>query len=218
MKSRSIDYETLSPEEVEALPKRVKGALGGTVGIAGEWMVVHSEWPVSSVVERFNRLGEFIAEHTWPRVSTNILEEVTWRLASERPSAENDIVLDNLVARTQYLDRTPLLSAGEIHDLSGLASRNRSEPASRWQKEGKTFGVRIGRPYFYPAFQFLDGRPRDGLTDILAALPSEMTAWQKAFWFASGNGWLDGDKPEERLDDVNSVVNAARQLSNTAHG
>lgn len=43
---------------------------------------------------------------------------------------------------------------------------------------------------------------------MLAALPADMTAWQTALWFASGNGWLDGDK-QQRLDDGKRLVEAA---------
>lgn len=40
----------------------------------------------------------------------------------------------------------------------------------------------------------------------------------KAFWFASGNGWLDGDEPQRRLSDAEDVVEAARRLSEPARG
>ena len=37
-----------------------------------------------------------------------------------------------------------------------------------------------------------------------------MTGWQIAMWFASGNGWLEGAEPQERLSDPDAVVDAAR--------
>ena len=37
-------------------------------------------------------------------------------------------------------------------------------------------------------------------------------------WFASGNGWLDGDEPKERLSDPDAVVDAARRLADPALG
>ncbi len=218
MKSKLIDYETLAPEEVDELPESSRIRLKSAFKEGDEWFLVRSSWPLSGLVRGLNRLVEIRAEHVWSVNSTSMLSQLTSLLAADLPSAEKDLVYDNLSARSEYLDRTPVLTAAEIHDLSGLGSRNQSEPASRWQKEGNTFGIRVGRPYLFPAFQFLDGRPREGLSEILAALPKDFTAWQKAFWFASGNGWLDGDKPEQRLDDVSKVVDAARQLSNSAHG
>ncbi len=218
MKTKTIDYESLAPEEVDELPESVRIRLKGALKEGGEWFLVRSSWPLSGLVRELNRLGEIRAEHVWPVNSTSMLSQLAWLLAADLPSTEKDLVYDNLTARTEYLDRTPVLTAAEIHSLSGLGSRNQSEPASRWQKEGKTFGIRVGQPYLFPAFQFLDGRPREGLSEILAALPRDITPWQKAFWFASGNGWLDGDKPEQRLDDVSKVVDAARRLTNLAHG
>ena len=111
-----------------------------------------------------------------------------------------------------------MLTADQVHNMSGLHSRNKSEPASRWKKEGKTFAVRVERRDLYPAFQFEDGAPRPVVRDVLAALPDGMTSWQKAFWFASGNGWLDGEEPQRRLNDGERVVDAARRLSEPAGG
>ena len=133
-------------------------------------------------------------------------------------STEQALAFDNLAARLEYFADTPTLTSEQIHGASGLASRNTSEPASRWKKEGRTFAVRLGRRDLYPAFQFLDGKPRDVVRDVLAALPADMTAWQTAFWFASGNGWLDGDEPQQRLDDGERLVEAARRLSEPASG
>ena len=62
---------------------------------------------------------------------------------------------------------------------------------------------------------------RDAATamrDVLSALPEGMTAWQKALWFASGNGWLDGAEPQRRLNDGLRVVEAARRLADPADG
>ena len=128
------------------------------------------------------------------------------------------LAVDNLEMRREYLDETPTLTAADIHMASGLRSRNTSEPASRWKGEGKLFAVRVGRRDLYPVFQFEDGAPRPVIKDILGALPETMTGWQKALWFASGNGWLDGDEPQRRLDDRQQVVAAAGRLAEPASG
>ena len=142
---------------------------------------------------------------------------LSW-LAPDPADVEEALALDNLAARRQYLADTPTLTSEQIHRASGVGSRNTSEPASRWKHEGQTFAVRLGRRDLYPAFQFLDGKPHTVLRHVLAALPADMTAWQKVFWFASGNGWLDGDEPQRRLNDAERVVEAARRLSEPAYG
>ena len=217
MKSKPISYETLQPHEVQMLPQRVRARLGEGADEQGEWMVFHVSWPFSQIVDRLNRLG-VPKMHSWrPNSATDLDRILTW-LAADRSDVERDLAIDNLAARREYLNDTPTLTAAQIHRLSGLATRNESEPASRWKKEGKTFAVRLGRRDLYPAFQFQDGKPRPVMRDVLTALPSDMTPWQTAFWFASGNGWLDGGEPQGCLEDSHRVVEAAHRLSEPAIG
>ena len=129
-----------------------------------------------------------------------------------------DLALDNFALRREYLEETRMLTAEQIHGMSGVRSANPSEPASRWKMEGRTFAVHIQGRDLYPAFQFQDGAPHPAMKDVLATLPVGMSPWQKAFWFASGNGWLDGDEPQRRLGDGRQVIEAARQLAQPALG
>ena len=218
MKTKPIVYEALHPDEVQMLPQRIRARLGEEAHEHDEWMVFHASLPLSDIVDRLNRLGRVPRMHRWrPNTSSDLDRILTW-LAADQSDVEQDLAIDNLAARRDYLDDTPTLTAAQIHRLSGLASRNHSEPASRWKKEGKTFAVRLGRRDLYPAFQFEDGKPRPVVRQVLAALPPGMTPWQKAFWFASGNGWLDGDEPQQCLEDDHRVVEAARRLSEPAIG
>ena len=218
MKPKPITYETLQPDEVQNLPRRIRVRLGEGADESDEWVVLHASWPLGDMVDRLNRLGGIRTAHPWrPSTASDLDRILTW-LAADRSDVEEDLAFDNLAARRDYLDDTRTLTAEQIHRMSGLASRNRSEPASRWKKEGKTFAVRLGRRDLYPAFQFQEARPRTVVRHVLAALPADMTGWQKAFWFASGNGWLDGQEPQRRLEDGNRVVEAARRLSEPASG
>ena len=141
-------------------------------------------------------------------------------LFSDSPRAANDTDLDMENARLQaeYLRDTRYLTSVQVRAASGLAPRNNSEPASRWKREGRLFAVHRAGRNLYPAFQFEDGVPRPVIRKILAALPKDMTGWQIAIWFASGNGWLNGDEPQRRLSDPDSVIEAARRLSEPAVG
>lgn len=212
-----IDYETLQPDEVRRLPKRIRGRLAEHATEGDEWAVIHAAGPLARVVDRLNRLGGARAEF-FRRGSPADLDRMLAWLAPDPSDSEQALAFDNLAARREYLADTSTLTSEQIHRASGLASRNTSEPASRWKKEGRTFAVRLGQRDLYPAFQFLDGQPRDVVRDVLATLPTDMTPWQTAFWFASGNGWLDGDEPQRRLDDRERLVEAARRLSEPASG
>lgn len=215
MERKSIMWAPLEVEEVQDLPPQVRGRLGEEAMEGGEWLVVRASWPFGSMVDRLNRLTAMRGD-VW-RSSHNLDRMLAW-LVDAGTSVEAELAIDNLELRQEYLDETPTLTAAQIHRMSGLGSRNTSEPASRWKSEGKTFAIRVGRRDLYPAFQFEDGTPRPVVRDVLSALPESMTGWQTALWFASGNGWLDGDRPQQRLHDGELVVAAARQLSEPARG
>jgi hypothetical protein len=137
----------------------------------------------------------------------------------ERASVERELELDNAMLRARYVREVPAYTAADIHELMpGARSRNPSEPASRWRREKKVFGVRAGRGRLFPRFQFADGRPRPVIGEIIQRLPDDMTSWQTAFWFWSGNGWLDGRSPADALGDPDSVLEAASRLGEPAVG
>ena len=102
--------------------------------------------------------------------------------------------------------------------MHGSKLSNSSEPASRWKREKRVFAVRAGSARLFPRFQFADGYPLPVIKEVLKCLPDDMTPWQIAFWFRSGNGWLDGRSPEEALDDEDGVLNAAERLREPAIG
>jgi len=219
MQSEPISWEPLEPDEVEKLLPRVRKRLRTGAEGEDEWIVLHATgWPLASIVDRLNRLYRLSSQATTQDSRKQHLDRALAWLVAAGSGVEAELAVDNLELRNRYMHETPMLTAAQIHRISGLGSSNPSEPASRWKTEGKTFAVRVRGRDHYPAFQFEDGSPRPVMRVILAALPETMTAWQKALWFASGNGWLDGDEPQHRLDDGESVVGAARQLAESARG
>ena len=60
---KRIAYETLEPHEVHQLPKRVMARLAEGVGERDEWVIIHSSWPVSRLVDRLNLLGGLSGDH-----------------------------------------------------------------------------------------------------------------------------------------------------------
>lgn len=84
------------------------------------------------------------------------------------PQAELEI--DNILLRKQYLAQHETYTGREIREASGQRAGTPSEPASRWKNQGRIFGVPADRADRYPAFQFVDGRPRPEIAKVLAAL------------------------------------------------
>ena len=217
MQVMPIFWTRLDASDVAALSSRVKDRLARGTTTEGEWVVLHAvDKDLPEMVERLNRLCA-MREGARGMPEQQLDRALEW-LVGTGSGVEVDIALDNLEMRRDYMAETPTLTAAQIHRMSGLHSRNTSEPASRWKAEGKTFAVRVGRRDHYPAFQFQDGAPHPAMKGVLAAFPETMSAWQKALWFASANGWLDGDEPHRRLDDGELVAEAARILGDPAIG
>lgn len=136
-----------------------------------------------------------------------------------RPDVEQDLIDDNAQLRAHLLAELPMLTAPEIRARTGARSRNPSEPASRWKREGRVLAVPHHGADRYPAFQFDPaGEPRPAMRVVLAALPPTLAPWPRLAWFASGNGWLDGRAPMEALDDPAAVTLAAQRLADPAVG
>ncbi len=178
----------------------------------------HVAGKAAGMADRLNRLWEEFSPAPEREGWDRLLDSLLVRLWAHYSDVDEELAVDNLTLRRTYVTETPMLTAAEIHLASGLRSRNTSEPASRWKAEGKTFALRMEGRNYYPAFQFEDGSPRPAVGAVLAELPATITPWQTALWFASANGWLDGDRPQDRLDDDALVVQAARRLAEPAYG
>ena len=216
-------WRHLRPDEVNELPANVKAGLGDACQPEEEWILLRArDAELGKAVDRAIRILDLQWASRRPDRQRQSLDRMLDLLVTgedaPRSAIEANLLMDNLELRADYLRETGTLTSEEIHNASGLQSRNVSEPASRWKREGRIFAVRQGRADRYPAFQFRDGAPHPTIRDVLSALPGGMTSWQTGLWFASGNGWLDGDPPQRRLDDRDQVVYAARQLAEPASG
>ena len=215
----------LTPEDIANLPaglhEKIGESLRATGTGSGAWLLVgdKSEGLTQLIERTVETLPSFAAARGLRLTEANI-EKILDIILSDMPRAAVETALDieNARLRSHYLRETPLLTAAEVRAASGLEPRNRSEPASRWKREGRLFAVRRSGIDLYPAFQIADGAPRPAIKSILAALPNDMTGWQIALWFASANGWLDGAAPQDRLSDPDAVVDAARRLADPAVG
>ncbi len=202
---------------VARMPKALRVELG--VENRREEEVVAVTVPAGDAAEAV-RMMRLLASSLAPEQKRTRSEERTQTLLSAvtdlaRPSdPQAELEIDNALLRKQYLEQHKTLTSGQIREASGLKTRNPSEPASRWKRQGKIFGVPVGRADHYPAFQFRDGRPRPEIARVLAALPGSMSPWQIAFWFTSKNGWLENDAvPQDALHDISGVLAAAADLT-----
>lgn len=114
----------------------------------------------------------------------------------------------NAEARQELIDEFGLFDSDQLAEMVGSKAKNRSATASRWLAERRVFAVEhLGQRYF-PAFQFgVDSRPRPVIRRILEVFePHGLDGWEIALWFTTASGWLDDQRPVDRLtaspDDV----------------
>lgn len=118
----------------------------------------------------------------------------------------------NAEARTQLLNEFGALTAAQVAELAGSEAKNTSALAGRWRREGRLIAVDHQGTVYYPGFQLdPEGRPRAVVAEVLNHLDQlDTTPWQQALWFMAANGWLDGRRPVDLLDDQpGAVVSAA---------
>ena len=121
--------------------------------------------------------------------------------------------IDREIARKNAELRAKYLRTTELYTAEGIQG-----PSAKWKREGRVFAVQRDGEDLFPAFQFADGQPLPIIKEILDALPEDMSPWETAFWFESGNGWLGGKIPQECLKNESEVIYAAEQLGNLAVG
>ena len=223
--AESFSAVELTPEDFKGVSGRLREKLKATEEPGDdlrEWMLIGARSRGQrEIVRRVVAAVGRIAEHRLKEMSERNIETLVdlYLEGEERTDVDREIEQDNAGLRARYLLETPAWTAADIHGIMhGEQLSNPSEPASRWKREGRVFAVRAGRAYLFPRFQFADGAPRPVVKEVLKRLPGDMTPWQIAFWFRSGNGWLDGKSPEETLDDGDSVLTAADRLSEPAIG
>lgn len=144
------------------------------------------------------------------------LEEAINKLADvilpdELGEARGALARDNLDIRDQFIREIEQFTSAEVGIQAGSAAKNPYATAARWKKTSEIFSVQHRGTEYFPAFQFRDGRPRPAIKAALKALPQSLSAWQRAFWFVSTNGWLDNKAPVDMLDYPEKLSAAAER-------
>lgn len=87
----------------------------------------------------------------------------------------------------------PVAGAGEVEELVGIPRST----LSVWQRRGSVVGLLRGeRKLAYPLEQFVDGRPLEGIADVLHQAPTARAAW---LWLRQPHGALGDRLPLDAL-------------------
>lgn len=117
-----------------------------------------------------------------------------------------------LTIRRKLLEQVPALGSEDIAALRGSMSPNASQVALDLRKSGGAFGVKCGKEYRYPKFQFdARGNVRPEVPRIRAALGDDPYGWDTLQWFVEPNETLAGRAPIEVFDESPARVEQAAQ-------
>lgn len=215
----------LSQDDIKNFPAALRRKItSGDAHLMGakKWFMMGTQTTADfKLVTKVSQILAEIKSSKRQKISEEVIEKLLdiYLEGEERAPSDIDLERDNAALRARYLKTTPTYSASGIRSFqTGDPPKNPSDPAARWKREGRLFAVPHGNLDLFPAFQFRDGAPHPGIKKILKALPADMTPWQVAFWFASGNGWLGGETPQSSLDAIDEVVDAAGRLGEAVIG
>lgn len=111
-----------------------------------------------------------------------------------------------------YATKVPLEEwAGPVAGSSALHDRGIARSTLHdWQKRGQVVALLAGaRKHAFPLEQFVDGRPVEGIADVLKVVDNPRRAW---FWLVQQSPLLRNKRPIDLLkqDRKDEVVEAAR--------
>jgi hypothetical protein len=118
-------------------------------------------------------------------------------------------------ARQDMLKHVETYSSEQLASVLDSASTNASQFAADKRKSNTIFGVRFGRDWLYPRFQFDRAhtplKPFKEMKDVLSALTPDARGWDRLQWFLEPHEALNGRTPlEVWSQDRGQVIQAAR--------
>ncbi|MHA7172889.1 hypothetical protein [Arthrobacter monumenti] len=105
-----------------------------------------------------------------------------------------------------------MLDSGGVAELLGSSPTNRNR-AHALAKEGRILGVKRGRKVLFPGFQF--NHEAGEVREVIAELAEigRTAGWEERHllqWMCTPNGYLDGDRPVDHIEDADRLISAAR--------
>ncbi len=101
----------------------------------------------------------------------------------------------------------PVLGPGDIEAVLRIPRST----LNAWHHRGAVIGLLKGeRKHVYPAEQFIDGRPVQGMTRLTKVIADDRTAW---LWLRQPHGLFDDETPLDQLKagHVDEVIEAAER-------
>lgn len=105
-----------------------------------------------------------------------------------------------------------MLDSSQVASLLGISASNRNK-ASQLAKQGKILGVARGNRTLYPSFEFdLEaGKVRPIVAEVVKAAGDRWDPESLLQWFCAPNGFLDGRRPVDVIDNEQTLLATARK-------
>ncbi|RKS27962.1 hypothetical protein BJ917_0823 [Pseudomonas sp. WPR_5_2] len=116
--------------------------------------------------------------------------------------------------------RQLILQGGDWVTAAGLSQLTGLEPAAlaaglrAWLRDGRLISVSDRSQEYFPAFAFGDAtepRPSPEFAAVVTVLREKKDGWGMAFWFASSNHFLGGNRPQDLLRSTPERVRDAAE-------
>jgi hypothetical protein len=125
--------------------------------------------------------------------------------------------------------RQLILQDGDRVTAAGLSQRTGLEPAAlaaglrAWLRDGRLISVSDRSQEYFPAFALgdtTDRRPTAEFAAVVTVLREKKDGWGMAFWFASNNHFLGGNRPQDLLRSSPERVRdaAEEEVAGVLHG
>lgn len=119
------------------------------------------------------------------------------------------------IAQYKVLAATKWLGSIELQCIAELRQLN------EWKKTKQLFSVFYEDEEWYPAYAFDDTmRPLPGLQKLLSLFSETKDDWGLAYWFASANSFLGGQRPQDilRTHSHDVLLAGKDELAGITHG
>lgn len=214
MTEQPLVVEALGNREVAALSRDHEAAreaatflVGGPRPLVARLLEALAALPTQTIDD----LAEALVAASGQRVRTQELVDAVGRVSTQGERDRDTQSAWNAAIRTEFLKGVETLTARELAERAHSRSGNPSALAWRWRNTGLVMGVPVRGEWRYPAFQFdrESGRPLPIIHEIVQVIGARLGPWGTALWFTGPNGWLEGDRPADRLGDEEALLAAA---------
>ncbi|MFJ2693978.1 hypothetical protein [Pseudomonas sp. NPDC087336] len=126
-------------------------------------------------------------------------------------------------ARRLILQEGDWVTAVGLSQLTGLEPAALAARLQAWLNDGSLISISDRSQEYFPVFAFGNAtelRPTAEFGAVLKVLREKKDDWGIAFWFASSNHCLGGNRPQDRLREAAEHVRRAAQVevTGTLHG